>query len=244
MEENEYSKGEIALGAIFLIWFFGSILAAATVAKIGGMLVLAVFGQIFFVFGIMALVSGLREKNFKPIFTIVIFIGIAMMLYGIILSFADTQTVRFFQYIFPYVAFGMVLLVGILCLLNIAVRKSAEKHCTELVRARCVDIKMKRKLVSSGAEHRRRRYMYCPVFAYTYNDKDYTGCNYTYSTGVTAQIGEEYFVYINPARPTHFFEKNENGRITANEFTVGIFAVVFGIFGIGIVTAIKLGLFH
>ena len=72
MEEKNYTVKDYIIGGIFLIWFIGSIAALFMTVKISPWLALSVFGQYFLVFGFIALFSGLKNGDYKPIFLIFI----------------------------------------------------------------------------------------------------------------------------------------------------------------------------
>ena len=68
--ENKTNKsnGGIIFGIVFILWFFTSMGGLLYCSNKGlETLSAGIFGQYFLVFGILALVSGIKSKNFNPI---------------------------------------------------------------------------------------------------------------------------------------------------------------------------------
>ncbi len=225
MVEKDYTAKDYIIGTVFLIWFIGSIIALFVTVKTSPWLALSVFGQYFLVFGLIYLVSGIKNGNFAPIFLTFLFVGILAVLFGVVMYFgSETAQQKMYQYI-PYAGISIFLFTGILCLLNFFVRKGREEKCTELVRATCIDMKRRRRDSYEG-NIRHRHYHYCPVFGFNYNGKSYEVCTNFYSSGVTAELGEQYNLYINPEHPKCFKEENESSRQSSTELTLGIFFIL------------------
>ena len=65
------------ISVVFLLWFIASIIGMVYFAKTGrSLLCLALFGQYFLVFGLAAVISGIKDHNFNPITLLFVFIGV------------------------------------------------------------------------------------------------------------------------------------------------------------------------
>lgn len=232
MSEKEYSVGDYILGGVFLIWFFGSIVMLFLTAKTAPALTLAVFGQIFLVIGIIALVSGLKQGDFLPIMLLFVFVGLFMIIWGYIMQSGDDGLQERFMTVFPYFALSAFLLTGILSLANSFIRNRRDQKCTQLIRATCVEIKRRKSNVET-IDHTgsHMRHLYCPVFTYFYDGQVYEGCHNTYTRGCNAVVGNTYDIYINPDKPKYFKEEGETVRIKGMELGVGIVFTFISILG-------------
>lgn len=121
--------GFFILGTVFALWFFGSIVAFLLCAKTSAGLALAVLGQYFFVFGLAALISGLKNGDFKPIFLIFLYAGGATLCCGLIMHFGDEALKEKLTESVPYIAFIGFGIVGILALCNAIVRNRQNQNC-------------------------------------------------------------------------------------------------------------------
>lgn len=225
MEEKNYTAKDYIIGGIFLIWFIGSIVALFMTVKISPWLALSVFGQYFLVFGLIVLVSGIKGGNFNPIFLIFILVGLLGVLFGLVMYLGDEAAKETMQQYIPYAGVSIFFFTGILCIINYYVRKAREEKCIVPVRATCVDIKRRRNDTYDGP-NRIRRYRYCPVFGFKYNGTSYEVCTNFYTNTVTAELGEQYDLYINPEHPKCFREEGESARQGGIEWGIGIFFTV------------------
>lgn len=225
MIEKDYSAKDYLVGAIFLIWFIGSIAALFITAKSTPWLALSVFGQYFLVFGLIVLISGIKNSNFQPIFLIFLFAGALCVLFGVVMHFGNETTKETMQQYIPYAGVSIFFFTGVFCIISYYVRKGREEKCTVPVRATCIDMKRRRRDTYDGP-NRRRHYLYCPVFGYNYNGKSYEVCTNFYTNTVTAELGEQYDLYINPEHPKCFREEGESARQSGSEWGIGIFFTV------------------
>lgn len=228
MTNREYTALDYVKGAIFLIWFIGSIVGLFVAANSAPWLAVSIFGQYFFVIGLLILYSGIKEGNLKPILLIFVFVGLVAILFGIAMQFGDESTQELFTKLIPYFGIGIFFVTGVLSFVTSIVRNSREKNCTHLVCATCVEIKSRRRQTQS--EHRTtQHYIYCPVFSFKYNGKPYEVCNNFYSLDIDAELGQQYDLYINPDHPKCFKETGESIRQNSTELGIGIFFTVFSV---------------
>ena len=221
MIEHEYTALDYVKGGLILLWFFGSIAALFIVLiKFGPWLTISVFGQIFFVGGLMVLYSGIKNHNFMPSFLIFIYIGLAAIISGLVLQFGSESLKEAPGEFLAYIGLSVFFFFGVSLIISYFVRTSREKNCTELVRAYCIDIKKRRR---NDEHHYKQHYLFCPVFAFSYKNKPYEVCTNLYTAYINAELGKEYNLYINPEYPHCFKEEGESGRQTGVEIVLGIF---------------------
>ncbi len=227
MIEHDYTVLDFIKGGLFLIWFLGSMAAIFVVLiKYGPWLTISVFGQIFFVIGLMVLYSGIKNHNFQPAFLIFLYVGLLAIVFGLLLHFgSDTLKESLGNYI-AYAGISIFFFMGASLIITYFVRTSREKNCTELVRAFCIDIKKRRRDTAHMSQQNvveRNRYHYCPVFSFSYMGKPYEVCTNFFTTYISVELGKEYNLYINPKYPTCFKEEGESARQSSIEIILGIF---------------------
>ena len=233
MEKKEYTTGEIILGTVFMLWFIGSIVALFWCAKTSAGLALAVLGQYFFVFGLAALISGLKNGDFKPIFLIFLYAGGATLCSGLIMHFGDEALKEKLTDSVPYIAFVGFGIVGILAFCNALVRNHRNQNCTQLVKATCISVRRRRSQTADDHDiGRRMRYLVCPVFRFYYRGRKYEVSNNTFTRYCEAEEGRVYEIYINPDHPRSFREEGEDIRLNGMELAVGVMFTLVGIFGL------------
>jgi len=227
MIEHEYTALDFVKGGLFFLWFLGSIIALFVVLiKFGPWLTISVFGQIFFVIGLMVLYSGIRNHNFSPPFLIFVYLGLAAIISGLVLQFGSESLKEAPGEFLAYIGLSIFFFFGVSLITSFYVRTAREKNCTELVRAYCVDIKKRRR---NDEHHYKQHYLYCPVFSFSYKNKLYEVCSNLYTAYINAELGKEYDLYINPDYPHCFKEEGESGRQAGVEIVLGIFFMCISI---------------
>lgn len=226
MQNNEHSAWYYISGGLFLIWFVGSIVALVLTAKTAPWLAVSVFGQYFLVFGLIALISMLKEGKFTPIFLIFIFVGLLAVLFGIVMQYGDEAAQSSFKQMIPYAGISIFFVMGILFIINYFVRTNQNKNCIEPVRATCIDMKKRKNGTSDGMSYTMYN-TYCPVFGFTYNGKSYEVNNNIYTQVTDVELGEEVELYINPKHPKCYREDaNIAVRQSIAELGFGIFFIL------------------
>ena len=226
MKNSEHNAWYYISGALFLIWFVGSIVALILTAKATPWLAISVFGQYFLVFGLIAMFSMIKEGKFTPIFLILIFVGLLAVLFGIVMQFGDEAAQASFKQLIPYAGISIFFVMGLLFIINYFVRSNQDKNCIEIVRATCVDMKKRKNSTSNGMSYTIYN-TYCPVFSFTYNGKSYEVNNNIYTQVPDVELGEEKELYINPKHPKCFREDaNIAFRQSIAELGFGIFFIL------------------
>ena len=231
MQNNEHSAWYYISGSLFLIWFVASIVALVLTAKTAPWLAVSVFGQYFLVFGLIALISMLKEGKFTPIFLIFIFVGLLAVLFGIVMQFGDEAAQASFKQLIPYAGISIFFVMGILFIINHFVRTNQNKNCIEPVRATCIDMKKRKNGTSDGMSYTMYN-TYCPVFGFAYNGKSYEVNNNIYTQVPDVELGEEIELYINPKHPKCYREDaNIAVRQSIAELGFGIFFILVSSMG-------------
>ena len=233
MDNKEYTAGQIIFGVIFVIWFFGSIVALMMFGRTSGGLALAIVGQYFLVFGLIALVSGLKNGDFKPIFLIFLYAGGATLCGGLIMHYGDEALRDKFTEMIPYIALSGFFVVGILSFCNAIVRNRRNQNCTEEVEATCIAIKSKLSQTADNSDlNKHHNRLECPVFRFYYRREKYIVSHNTYTRHCSAERGVVYKLYINPKHPRCFREEGEDIRLNSMELGVGIMFTVISVIGL------------
>lgn len=217
-QNHKYTPGEIFISIVFIIWFIGSIAAMVLFARKGmPALAIGVFGQYFLVFGIAAIVSGIKNKNFNPIVLILPVVGIASIVGSCIYQFGSEAMMSMAEECIPYLILGVFFLVGMI-LLMIAFRTTIgqKNRCTELVVATCVEV-LERYSVAG-------KQLLCPVYEINYGMDKIQICNNIYMSNRDVRVGDYMDLYINPENPQEFYEEKVHLR---NAFIVGGLGVIF-----------------
>ncbi|MBQ7833126.1 MAG: hypothetical protein IJ336_06070 [Lachnospiraceae bacterium] len=224
---SKYSLTDILFILIFFTWFIGSILAMVYFAKNEmGILTIAVFGQYFLVFGIMAMVSGIKNKNFNPIVLVPVIVGIAAIVISFIYQFGSDVVLTFVEEHLPTLFLGAFFIAGIFMLAgafrSLVVRRL---RCKESVVATCVDVW--ERYTDGGALR------YCPVYEAYYNNQKIILCNHIYRKTSDVYVGDIRDICINPENPQEIYEGHTEqgvGLILAVLGTVFILMSSMGIY--------------
>ena len=220
MSNNGRRKTRDAIiSTVFLIWFVASIGLLIYFAKAGKTaLALAVFGQYFLVFGIAGIVSTISSGGFKlSTFPILLFplVGIATMAGGIITQYGSKEFKEKCIDSLPMVFIILFIVIGIgLIIGGLYNGLYLRLVCKEYVSAQCIEVR-KQYMGDRGEK-------YCPVYTYEYNGQSYKACDDVYTNKYFHTVGINYELYINPKKPTQFYEPRKSAG-------TGVFMVVFGV---------------
>lgn len=219
------AKGKV-LGIIFIIWFFGSMIGFFVCSesdnKIGPLL--ALFGQYFLVFGIIAVAGNLKKKPFPVIVVIFPIVGLSVLVSGIGMILGGEKVLLFLGQYAPYILIWIFPVVGVLMIVNsFSQYRHLKRVCTRDIQAKCIDIDSR--LSRNNAEQGRRRKVYMPVYSIFYNEREYIIRNYNYTNLVKFEIGMYYNIKINPSNPNEFMDENSSKANTL-VFVLGIIFIV------------------
>ncbi len=217
---RKYTVGEIIFSIVFMIWFVGSIFAMVFLAK-GGMeaLAIGVFGQYFLVFGIAAMVSGIKNRNFNPIFLIIPIVGVIAIAASAIWQFGTEEVVRFIEenwWIFllaVFIIFGLILEAYALY-----TTIGKKRRCNQTAVATCIDILVR--YDDEGYE------TYCPVYEADVGGIKNRLCNNVYSRKIDLQIGDMKDIYVNEYLYGEYYDSETDSKM-------GLWAGILGLLFIG-----------
>lgn len=223
MDEKKYTSGDKILGAAFLIWFVASIAGMIGAAKLQEMgWVAIVFGQYFIVFGFAGLFNEIKSGFRHPIVITVPVVGLLVVICGLLWQFGDEMTKANVASQIPNMAAGMFMLVGALLLIGIIYEKLEQKMCTHAVQGKCVDVKWH----YSSSNNGRNTKTYCPVYEYYYNGQTYTGSQEIYTNIIHVGVGEYREIFINPNKPTVFYEKGMSRALNLVSLIIGVLFIL------------------
>ncbi len=217
---RKYTFGEIVFTIVFMTWFVGSIAAMVVLAKSGmPILAIGVFGQYFLVFGIAAIWSGIKNKNFNPIVLILPIVGIVGIAVSVVWQFGAEETIEFIEENGWMALLAVFVIVGILLeVYAFYITIGQKRKFSHSVTAICVDI-----LVSYNDEGQE---IYCPVYeAYVGGIKN-TVSNNIYSKWIDVQIGDMKDIGVNEYFPGECYESSSSNGM-------GIIAGILGLIFIG-----------
>lgn len=228
--KNTKEKKEIYLSYIFIIWFIFSLLG---LILFNGYQVI-IFGQYFIVFGIMFIKgknkSRLESIKSKPIPLLVIMIGLCCIIVPILMMYPNLLPFEInFDNITSFLFLLGIIYAGIMILFFTYIDIIyLRKYCTYPVKATIIKYK---KEYSSGA--RNRGIVYCPIYGFTYNGKEYKVSNNKYTNLIPLEIGKSVDLKINPNFPKEFLANPKVEIIFFIFGTIsGLIALALGIVGV------------
>ena len=216
MNKGNSSKAGTVFAIIFLLWFIASIGGLIYCsANDMGILVLALFGQYFLVFGIIAIVSEIKKKNFNFIILLFPLIGICAISYSIVYYMGITDLAKIMETLLPFGILALFFLIGAgIFIYAIKLNTTTNKRCTYSVDAVCI----KRKAQYS----RKHGKIYCPIYMIEYKGKIYELSDRVYTNIVNVKEGDSRTLMINPDNPHEFIDPVQI-RITT------IFSMIMGL---------------
>ena len=223
--ERKHGIGSIIISIVFLAWFLGSIGAMFYYSqqKMGAMIVI-LFGQLFFIFGLIAVISGIMNKDFQPITLIFPLVGIGCLVGGSIFQFGSEAIVKYLNDALPYIFLCLFMIVGASVVIG-AYFTSKRKHetCTYCITATCVEVKSR--------YHKGSR-TYCPIYEIYFRDEMIQICNNVYTNMNHIEVGETREVYLNPENPKEFFEPKEEKSTKIFMYVLGSAFVAISAFAL------------
>lgn len=226
MSEGKYTAGEKIFSVVFLIWFvlsLGALIATAKLQALGWTAI--VFGQYFVVFGVAGLINEIKAGFRHPIIIVLPLVGFTVVISGLLWQFGNEVMKGNVVKHIPNMVAGVFLFVGILLLVQIVIDKLEQKKCTCAVQGKCVDVKWHYSNSSDG----RSQKTYCPVYEYYYNGQTYTGSQEIYTNLISVSEGEYRELFINPEKPTVFYEKGMSSTYNIMSLILGVIFVAVGV---------------
>ena len=203
-KEIKQNRRSSLLGAIFLIWFFGSIIGIMYFSKINGYYSVMLFGQYFLVFGIFPLTqSEGKEKLMGVPFLLV---GLCAVIIPFLMLHPELLNVSIvWDSVIPLLFMLAFVIAGIVMIVfPIKHKKDLERKCSSIVPAIIVDYRSTR-----GEDGE----LYSPVYGFNFNNKEYRVSKEFYTNIGLKPIGTVIDLKINPENPEEFLDSS-NGTIT------------------------------
>ena len=221
------SKIGIIFGILFILWFIASIGGLMYCTNKGlDALSIGIFGQYFLVFGIIALVSETKKKNFNPIVLLFPLVGICAIAGAVIYQFGSEEQINALMELMPYGILLIFFIIGVGLLIH-AYRISIVKirRCTYPIDAVCIDVKTR-------FRHKEGK-SYCPVYMIEHQGKVIELCNEIYSNTNKIKAGDTQTIMINPDDPRDFYEVRQTRILAASFLIMGLIfmgAPIFAVF--------------
>ncbi|MBP5222341.1 MAG: hypothetical protein J6Z35_04175 [Lachnospiraceae bacterium] len=203
MEENQNSGkiGGIILSVIFLTWFLVSLGGLVYFSEHHeGIIAVAIAGQYFMVFGLIAIVSGIRRRKFQPITLIFPAVGIAMIAGAIIYKYGSKEVIAHTEELLPYLFLLVFFLVGLGLMIAAYLRGVRNRACTYTVQASCIHVDVRWHKGSKS---------FCPTYEVYFRSEMIELCNHVYTNLNHIEVGDTRELHLNPDKPTQFYEEKE-----------------------------------
>ncbi|MBE6157692.1 MAG: hypothetical protein E7160_02740 [Firmicutes bacterium] len=209
----------IIISIIFIIWFIGSIYLLTTFAKQEKYgLILVIFGQVFFVFGLIFIKKMFESKQILKDLILLIFpiVGLGAMIIGLGINF-NTEFIKKYAFLSVPIIFFTIGLVGLIGITLQSINK--KKNCT---------YKIKGKIIREDKiyDYDSGSYSYKPIYAINYNNETLILSEEIYSIK-DYDIGEERELLINPTKPNEFIDFKRKNLGFA--YMISIISLITGI---------------
>lgn len=196
------------IGLIFLIWFFVSLAGMLIYSKKEGCtgIILAIIGQYFLVFGIIAVVSNRTTKPFPFIVLVFPLVGISLLICGICIQLGGNDVLKMLGKYAPYILIWIFPIAGTVMLVKGTCGiRHLKRVCTREIQAKCIRVEAS---WTKGTKGHKGHYVYMPVYSIIYNGEERILQNNTYTNGNKFEEGAYYSIKINPDNPDEFMDAN------------------------------------
>ncbi len=202
------------ISVFFLIWFFGSIGAMIFLSNNGSTdLCLAVFGQLFLIFGIIGTISMIKSKSFQAFVLLFPLIGAGCLFFSLTYHFMP-ETREDMMNMIPYLMLALFFVIGLgIFIYGILGPVMLRKKCTQTIMGKVIKLQER---YNDGSK------TYCPTFEIYYRSEMKEICNKIYTNYYVPQVGESVELCINPDNPDQFYIPSQNK-------SMGGFLIIFGL---------------
>ena len=223
-KKQGYGAGTILASILFVVWFAASLAGMIYCSKTGrGLLVPALLGQYFFVFGMVGIVSTVKSETFQPFLLIFPILGILLIAIPIWLYFGGEKAGAMLDVVLPYVVVVTILIGSILLLILSQVNTGRKKkQCTMTVNAMCVAL---------DARYHKGTRTVCPTYEFYYAGESHRVCDYTY-TSQTISEGDACTLLIDPEKPDVFYDEKREERSRRVTTLIGVMGILCGALGL------------
>lgn len=206
-----YSAAGSIIGIAFVIYIFISIAAMIYYSKRVPMMCLFIFGTYFMAFGILSLTADMDSKGIKKnLLTVVTFaVGLGVMILSGITMWGARYNIVLPKKTAPVLGLSIFIIAGAGMIIYPLVTFYKRKGNWDIVNAQCVGLNRRYSRSSHGSPVK----IYCPVFSYSYNGKEYTAHEGSYSNIDIPKEGTYHDIYINPDDPEQIYRFSIKGII-------------------------------
>lgn len=215
--------GKALLSLLCMVWFVASLAGMIYLAGTGGeILMLAVLGQYFLVFGIAGILSNIKNKALLVANLIFPLAGLGLIAVSLWLTYGGERGKEILMVSVPYIAMGAFMVIGILVMAVPYVGAARRrKRCTLAVNAVCVAVDTR--------YHKGRRTV-CPTYEFYYNGENHRVCDHVYY-GTEVPEGAICTIYVDPADLKVFWHEERAKRESRDAALMGIVFFVCGLLG-------------
>lgn len=223
--ENNGNRFVTILGLAFVIWFFVSVgFMIYLASRDMWPLMILVFGQVFLVFGTVAILASLKDKKFDPVLLIFPLVGVGCIAGGCIFQFGSKSIMDYVEKILPYLFLGLFFIIGMgLVIGTYFGTKRRHEKCNYCITATCVDVK---------TSYNKGSRTYCPVYEVYFRGEMHRIKRNIYSNVNHVAIGDQKEVYLNPDNPEEFYEPREEKSLNLFTYILGISFAVVSVFAL------------
>jgi len=206
MEKDKINSiKSIVFSILFLIWFFGSIIAMMILAEINQYYTVMIFGQYFLVFGIIPLTA--KGNSGKWIALPFLLVGLACIIIPYLMMNPDLLKVEIiWDSLIPLLLIFTFVITGVsMIIFPILKKRKLEKLCTITLSATLV----RHNYTYSDKGNK----LYCPIYEFEFEKNKYEVSDNCYSNIVVKPIGTIEDIKINPDNPNEFLINNSLNKI-------------------------------
>lgn len=184
---------------LFITWFFGTIISML-IFKNNLFIELLLFGQFFFILGIILLLIHKKNKQDNLLLFLPL-IGINCIITSLLNKFADIDITK----ILPYQICSLFIIFGILNIIILKIHNTyLKKKCTEKILGEVVDVD-----ISFFDNHKHS----LPTYEIDYNGDKIRIKPDEYSSLDKYKIGQVDTLFINPSNPNEFIYPHKKDTI-------------------------------
>lgn len=197
MNKDKNSLGSKIFGIIFVIWFFGSMVAMVFFAQFNGLYTIMIFGQCFLVCGLLALFN-------KAIIGLPFFlVGLACLVIPFFMLNPNLLPVEVNWGGVSALLLLLAFVIAGFCLLFIPLyqRAKRKKLCTITVPAT---------ITGYDETYDDGNTLYCPIYEYEFNGNYYKEHGKSYSNVGNKPVGTIVNIKIDPNNPTNYEDNHSS----------------------------------
>ena len=223
-------KSSKILSSIFVGWFFISILAIIFFSNINTYYTIMIFGQVFFIMGIAATISVIKDSKEKGFFDIkksFVLIFVIIGLGCIVIPYLILNEKKFnlnIEKLLPMIFLSIFFIAGsylLICYLYNRKKLSSDEL-----------IKVSSKVIQLSESYSDDTVTYAPVLEYNFNGKIYTHDSDVYSNIGVPNVGDIIEIKVNPQNPEEIYYKQKSDLIFLILGLAFVIVSVIAIFGI------------